>query len=74
MLRTEQVVSKALKITNGDRYKLSLIVAKRVEMLSNGAEILIKDVDTKKMKFADIALLELAEGKIDLDGIVESNK
>lgn len=72
-MRTEQIVSKALKVTDGDRYKLSLVVAKRVEMLSNGAKILIDNIDTRKMKFADIALLELAEGKIDLDGIIEAN-
>ena len=53
-----------------DRYKLSLIVAKRAEALANGAVVLV-EADTSKMKFADIALLEVAEGKIGLEAIVE---
>lgn len=73
MQRTEQVVSRALEKVQGDRYKLSLIVAKRVEMLAAGEPVLLENVDTRKMKFSDIALLELAEGKIELDGIVESD-
>ncbi|MBR8462531.1 DNA-directed RNA polymerase subunit omega [Campylobacter sp. faydin G-24] len=69
-MRTEQITAKALKQTDGDRYKLSLIVAKRAEALSNGANVLL-DIDTSKMKFADIALLEVAEGKIGFEAIVE---
>ena len=69
-MRTEQITARALKQVGDDRYKLSLIVAKRAEALANGAIALV-DADTSKMKFADIALLEVAEGKIGLESIVE---
>ena len=69
-MRTEQITARALKQVGDDRYKLSLIVAKRAEALANGAIALV-DADTSKMKFADIALLEVAEGKIGLEVIVE---
>ena len=69
-MRTERVTARALKQVGDDRYKLSLIVAKRAEALANGAIALV-DADTSKMKFADIALLEVAEGKIGLEAIVE---
>ena len=72
-MRSEEVAARALKLVGDDRYKLSLIVAKRAEALANGAQALI-DGDTSKMKFADIALREIAEGKIALEGIVEAAK
>ena len=69
-MRTEQITARALKQVGDDRYKLSLIVAKRAEALANGAIALV-DADTSKMKFADTALLEVAEGKIGIEAIVE---
>ena len=72
-MRTEQITARALKQVGDDRYKLSLIVAKRAEALANGAIALV-DADTSKMKFADIALLEVAEGKIGLEAIVEGKQ
>ena len=69
-MRTEQITARALKQVGDDRYKLSLIVAKRAEALANGAIALV-DADTSKMKFADIALLEVADGTIGLEAIVE---
>ncbi len=69
-MRTEQITARALKQVGDDRYKLSLIVAKRAEALANGAIALV-DADTSKMKFADIALLEVTEGKIGLEARVE---
>jgi DNA-directed RNA polymerase, omega subunit len=69
-MRTEQITARALKQVGDDRYKLSLIVAKRAEALANGA-IPLAEGDTGKMKFADIALLEVAQGKIGLEAIVE---
>lgn len=70
-MRTEQITAKALKQVDDDRYKLSLIVAKRAEALANGAQALVSVDELSKMKFADIALLEVAEGKIGLEAIVE---
>lgn len=69
-MRTEQITAKALKKVGDDRYKLSLVVARRAEALANGAPVLVS-TDTSKMKFADIALLEVAEGKVGLEAIVD---
>lgn len=63
MIRTEQVTAKALEKVGFDRYLLSAAVGKRAEEISKGAQPLI-EADTKKMKYTDIALLEIAEGKI----------
>lgn len=70
MPRIEEIITKALERVNGNRYQLSLMVAKRAEQLSMGKENLL-DIDTRKMKFSDIALREIAEGKILLDGFKE---
>ena len=72
-MRSEEVAAKALKLVGDDRYMLALAVAKRAEALAGGAKSLL-DIDVGKMKFADIALREIAEGKIALEGIVEAAK
>ena len=72
-MRSEEVAAKALKLVGDDRYMLALAVAKRAEALAGGAKSLL-DIDVTKMKFADIALREIAEGKIVLEGIVEAAK
>lgn len=48
-MRTEQITARALKQVGDDRYKLSLIVAKRAEALANGAVVLV-EADTSKMR------------------------
>ncbi|GAD19794.1 DNA-directed RNA polymerase subunit omega [Helicobacter fennelliae] len=70
-MRTEQIVAKALEQVNNDRYILSNIVFKRVKQLTNGAEILV-DANRKTEKLSDIALREIAEGKLTLERIEES--
>ena len=72
-MRSEEVAAKALKLVGDDRYMLALAVAKRAEALAGGANSLL-DIDVTKMKFADIALREVAEGKVALEGIVEAAK
>lgn len=72
-MRSEEVAAKALKLVGDDRYKLALVVAKRAEALAGGAKSLL-DIGVTKMKFADIALREVAEGKVALEGIVEAAK
>lgn len=67
-MRTEQITAKALKFVDDDRYKLALLVAKRAEQLANGAEPLIK-FDKANKKFTDIALLEVAEGKVSIESL-----
>lgn len=70
--RIEEVAAKALEKMGNDRYRLSLVVAKRAEQLANGATPL--DFDKNKNKLADIALYEIAENKITLEGLVETNR
>ncbi|CAM4028385.1 DNA-directed RNA polymerase subunit omega [Campylobacter armoricus] len=72
-MRVEQIAAKALKKMKNDRYKLALVVAKRAEELANGAEALV-DLDKNKNKFTDIALYEIAEDKITLEGFIETSK
>ncbi len=62
-MRVEQITAKALKNVNFDRYLLASAVGKRAEELANGAQPLV-DFDPSRSKYADIALQEIAEGKI----------
>ena len=62
-MRVEQITAKALKNVNFDRYLLASAVGKRAEQLANGARPMV-DFDPKKSKYADVALHEIAEGKI----------
>ncbi len=64
-MRTEQVTAKALKNVNFDRYLLASAVGKRAEELAAGAQPLV-ELDPKKSKYTDIALHEIAEGKISV--------
>ncbi|GHV03193.1 DNA-directed RNA polymerase subunit omega [Campylobacterota bacterium] len=63
-MRLEQVTAEALKYTNGDRYLLSVSVAKRVSQLQNGATPLVSTA--KNDKPVDIALREIAAGTIEV--------
>ena len=69
-MRLEKVIATALKNAQDDHYVLSLMVAKRANELSEGAEPLIK-ADKNTQKLTDIALQEIAEGLIKLDRITE---
>lgn len=70
MQRIEEITAKALTHVGYDRYKLVLLTSKRADQLANGAEPLVK-ADKNKQKLTDIALLEVAEGKVRLDSITE---
>ncbi|OCX42580.1 DNA-directed RNA polymerase subunit omega [Campylobacter ornithocola] len=72
-MRVEQITAKALKKLKDDRYKLALVVAKRAEELANGADPLV-NLDKNKYKYTDIALYEIAEDKIVLEGFIEASK
>jgi DNA-directed RNA polymerase subunit omega len=69
-MRLEQLTAKALATANIDRYQLAIAVAKRSEELLNGATTKL-NVDVKKAKTADIALMEIAEGYITIKGFVD---
>ncbi|RDU61653.1 DNA-directed RNA polymerase subunit omega [Helicobacter sp. MIT 14-3879] len=68
MERIEDILEKALEKVDNDRYKLSCFIFSRVKELSEGATPLVK-LDMAKYKFADIAMYEIAEGKISIDRI-----
>ena len=62
-MRTEQLTALALEKVDFDKYLLANAVGKRAEAIANGAPALL-DSDTSDMKYSDIALQEIAEGKI----------
>ncbi len=62
-MRTEQLTALALEKVSFDKYLLANAVGKRAEAIANGAPSVL-DIDTTDMKYADIALQEIAEGKI----------
>jgi DNA-directed RNA polymerase subunit omega len=64
-MRTEQLTAQALERVDFDKYLLANAVGKRAEAIANGAEVLL-DIDTTGMKYSDIALQEIAEGKITI--------
>lgn len=70
-MRLEKLTAKALETANIDRYQLALAVAKRSEQLQNGATSKL-NVDLKKMKAADVALMEIAEGHITIKGFTNN--
>ena len=62
-MRTEQLTAAALEKVDYDKYLLANAVGKRAEAIANGTPSML-DIDTTGMKFSDIALQEIAEGKI----------
>lgn len=67
-LRTEEIAAKALQRLQDDRYLLANLVFERVKELGNGAKPLV-DMDVKTHKLPDIAMCEIAEGKIEFTSI-----
>ncbi|BCD67975.1 DNA-directed RNA polymerase subunit omega [Nitratiruptor sp. YY09-18] len=65
-MRLEKITAQALENVGYDRYLLSIAVAKRANELAVGKPPLI-DIDVKKYKYTDIALMEIAEGKIAIE-------
>ncbi len=66
----EKITAKALDKLGGDRYKLSLVVSKRCDELSKGEKPFV-NLDPNKVKLADIAITEVAEGKINLESLID---
>ncbi len=64
-MRLEQIAAKALEKYDFDRYLMSKAVGKRAKELTNGAKPLV-DMNLKEHKATDIALIEIAEGKIEI--------
>jgi DNA-directed RNA polymerase subunit omega len=63
MMRTEQLTALALEKVDYDKYLLANAVGKRAEAIAQGAETAL-DIDISEMKYSDVALQEIAEGKI----------
>ncbi len=64
-MRLEQIAAIALEKYNFDRYLMARAVGKRAKEITNGAKPLV-DMNLNDHKAADIALIEIAEGKIEI--------
>ncbi len=62
-MRIEKITAQALERVDHDRYLLAKAIGKRADELNAGAKPLV-EMDIKKHKPADIALFEIAEGKL----------
>ena len=73
-MKVEELTAKVLKNNpKMDRYQLALAVAKRCDELENGATSTLS-ISTHSMKSADLALMELAEGLVVVQGFVNDVK
>ena len=70
-MRIEEILAKALEKVNNDRYILSYAVGQRADELSKGAKPLLDNSVIKNMKYADIAINEIAKGVLTIEGFVE---
>ncbi len=70
-MRLEKRAAKALEKANFNRYLLSAAVSKRANELAAGAEPLV-EMDLKKYKYTDIAITEIAEGYLKIEGAEKS--
>lgn len=64
-MRTEVLTAKALENVNFDKYLLANAVGKRAEAIANGAPSVL-EIDITGMKYTDVALQEIAEGKLSV--------
>jgi len=62
-MKIEKLTAIALEKVDFDRYLLAAAVGKRASEIANGATPRVA-MDPKTEKFTDIALVEIAEGKI----------
>jgi len=67
-MNTEQLTAKILTDNPSvDNYQLAIAVATRADQLLNGAKSKL-NINTKSVKAADLALMEIAEGLIVIKG------
>ena len=70
-MKVEELTAKVLENNpNMDRYQLALAVSKRSDELLNGA-ISKLNINPKSVKAADLALMEIAEGLVNVKGFVD---
>jgi len=70
-MKIEELTAKILQNNPSlDNYKLAIAVAKRSDELLNGSPSKL-NIDPKTIKAADLALMEIAEGLITIEGFVD---
>ena len=73
-MKVEELTAKVLNENPSiDRYQLAIAVAKRTDELENGATSKLS-VHTKNMRSSDLALMEIAEGLIVVQGFKNVKK
>jgi len=73
-MKVEELTAKVLDANPSmDRYQLALAVAKRCDELENGAVSKLS-INTTAIKSADLALMEIAEGLVVVQGFVNAQK
>ncbi len=71
-MKIEELTAKVLENNPSmDRYQLALAVSKRSDELLNGATSKL-NINPKSVKAADLALMEIAEGLVNIKGFVDS--
>jgi DNA-directed RNA polymerase subunit omega len=68
-MRLEEILAKALEKVNNDRYMLAVAVGQRADELSKGAKPLLESIETKNMKYTDIAIKEIASGLLKINSV-----
>lgn len=72
-MKVEELTAKILNENPMmDRYQLSIAVAKRTDELLNGATSKLST--SSRVKEADLALMEIAEGLVSVKGFVNIEK
>jgi DNA-directed RNA polymerase subunit omega len=66
-MKTEELTAKALEQSDIDRYQLALAVASRASELDAGSPSKL-NVSLKNIKSSDLALMEIAEGLVQVKG------
>jgi len=73
-MKIEELTAKILtENPNIDRYKLAIAVASRCDEIENGAQSKL-NVNTHNIKSADLALMEIAEGLVVIEGFSDLEK
>ena len=73
-MKTEELTAKILRDNPAlERYKIAIAVSTRCDQLENGAESKL-NINPKSIKPADLALMEIAQGLIVIEGFIDKEK
>ena len=73
-MKIEELTAKVLNENpNIDRYQLAIAISTRCDELENGAVSKL-NVNTSRIKSADLALMEIAEGLVVIKGFTNKEK